>query len=124
PSYLKSYRTNIVPSYSLGYIFGTFLGDGNTHLSVYRKSKRGSVHWSFGLEETEIANKLADAIESIIGKRPSVTIKDKKVLSVNLFSKQWAEFFHMFGKRTNKHLPEKFLCNNKNYLTGIFDGLN
>src|SRR5690606_17081650 len=42
---------------------------------------------------------------------------------VRAFVKPLAHLLFEFGKKTNKHLPEKYLVNNKNYLNGLRDGL-
>mgnify|MGYP001420834936 CR=1 FL=1 len=78
--YLKS-------TYDLGYIFGTFLGDGNTHITNFKKSERGSCHWSFGLHEVEIAKKLQESIKKELDYECSISEKDGNILSVNCYNK-------------------------------------
>jgi len=117
---LKHYNTKLVePSYELGYMFGTFLGDGNAKLD---KNNSGQVHWTFHTSEISIVNKLHDCLEKIVGKSGKSILRDN-TLRVVMYSKQWALLFTEFGKRTGKHLPEKYLCGDVGYLQGIFDGL-
>jgi IMP dehydrogenase/GMP reductase len=112
----------IVPNYNSGYIFGTFLGDGNANVAVYKNSESGSVFWSFGLNEMYIAEKLSNALFNIFGKKPVIEKEDNIVL-VKFHYKPLANFFNLFGKRDQKFLPQEYLVNNKEYLQGIFDGL-
>jgi IMP dehydrogenase/GMP reductase len=118
---LDRYRRSIEDSYLLGYIFGTFLADGDSHLSSNGRSEIGRVAWSFGPREEEIAQKLADAVEVVIGVRP--TIHRGRLIRVYLYSLQWSRLFATFGKRTGKHLPTRFRCGNPVYLKGLYDGL-
>jgi IMP dehydrogenase len=118
---LARYEKTIRPSYYLGYVFGAFLGDGNSQVSKSRNSEAGSVHWTFGPSEQETAQKLADCVELSIGVRPR--IKKNRVTRVDLWSLQWARFFEEFGKRDHKHLPTAYRCRDPLYLRGLYDGL-
>jgi IMP dehydrogenase/GMP reductase len=111
---------NIQSCYKLGYIFGTFLGDGNSRILT---NSSGSCHWSFGFNEIEIANKVKTYIKDLIDYNCTITKKDNKVLSVNCFNKCLAYIFNEFGKKTDKHLPKKYYCINNEYIRGLFDGL-
>ena len=114
----------IKSSYSLGYIFGTFLGDGHSNLAVYEKSKRGSCHWTFGLDEYSICEKLVLSIKEVFDIDCTVSSPNgSDTLQVNCYSKILAEMFDLFGKKSEKHLPEKFMCIDKDYLSGLYDGL-
>ena len=110
------------PSYNLGYLFGTFLGDGHAMCAEYGRSKIGSVHWYFGKKEKDIAHKLIAAVQRCISKTPTVK-ENGNIWQVTLYYKPLADFLFSFGKRANKHLPPEFLINNKDYLQGLFDGL-
>ena len=110
-------------TYDLGYIFGTFLGDGNSHITNFKKSERGSCHWSFGLHEIDIAKKLQECIEKELDYESSISEKDGKVLSVNCYNKCLSKLLSQFSKRTEKHLPEKYYCSNIEYIQGLYDGL-
>lgn len=122
----EDYKRTIESSYELGYIFGTFLGDGcsmlNTSNRARGKSTIGSVSWYFGLQEKHIAEKLNKCILKITGKAGQITSQDNFCL-VRLYSKQWAHLFDEFGKQEVKRLPEKYYCTDLNYLNGIWDGL-
>ena len=122
PNNIKTTRY-INSNYDLGYIFGTFLGDGNSRLTTYNLSERGSCHWSFGLNEIDIATKVQKAVLNLFNYDCVIKEKDNKVLSVNCYNKTITRMFIEFGKRTDKHLPAKYYCKNKEYIQGLFDGL-
>ncbi len=122
PNNIKTNRF-IKSSYDLGYIFGTFVGDGNARLSSYQNSERGACHWSFGLNEKHIADKLQKAIFNILNYDCKISIKDNKILSVNCYNKTFTRLLMECSKKTEKHLPSKYYCKNKEYIQGLFDGL-
>lgn len=113
----------IKSNYYSGYIFGTFLGDGNSSLIKYANgSSSGSVRWYFNKNEQNIVEKLKTAIHKTINE----TIKIKSINNIiecRLYYKSLAEFLVSFGKKQNKHLPKCLLVDNKEYLQGIYDGL-
>lgn len=109
--------------YDLGYIFGTFLGDGDSRLVTYNLSEIGACHWSFGLNEIDIATKVQKAVLNLFNYKCTITNKDNKVLSVNCYNKSITRILYECGKRTDKHLPTKYYCKNKEYIQGLFDGL-
>ena len=115
---LDRYELDIRDSYELGYVFGTFLGDGVSTLH----SDVGSVRWFFGLGETRTAEKLTKCLETVSGVRPKLH-KRTNMLDIRLHSIQWARLFAEFGKRSEKHLPGKYMAANPLYLQGLFDGL-
>lgn len=110
------------PSYDLGYIFGTFLGDGHAMLANNGETDTGAVYWYFGLSEGKIALKLRDAVQRVTG-RNLVFSKGTNMTKCILYHKPLAEFLSSFGKKTQKHLPEEFLINDRVYLQGLSDGL-
>ena len=118
---LARYRIKIGPSYFLGYMFGTFLGDGDALIAPSRNSEHGRVAWTFGPNEYETAQKLAECVEVATGVVP--TIKQDRVTRVYLWSLQWARVLAEFGKRDRKHLPTMYRCGDPFYLKGLFDGL-
>jgi inosine-5'-monophosphate dehydrogenase len=118
---LKRYHRVIEDSYDLGYVFGAFLGDGDSFLNTNGRSEIGRVNWSFGPHEDATAAKLAACIESVTGVAPKVV--RGRVISVRLYSLQWARLFDAFGKRDRKALPGTYRCGNPLYLQGLFDGL-
>ncbi len=111
------YHTTITPSYSLGYLFGAFLGDGHAFIAQSRNSEQERVSWYFAHHEQDIAAKLAQCVCNVTG----VTVapsKGEKVLNIHFYSLQWARIFAEFGKRQEKHLPEKYICADPQYLRG------
>lgn len=122
-SALKGYHNHIRPSYDLGYLFGTFLGDGNSHITPNRNSQAGNVTWSYGNQEKEIAEKTVAALENVTGKS-AVLQSTKNMLKVIFYSLPWARLFAEFGKRNQKHLPSILLVQDRKYLQGLYDGLH
>jgi IMP dehydrogenase/GMP reductase len=122
PSRLARYRTEIRESYELGYVFGTFLGDGDAFLSTNGRSQIGRVSWAFGRDEVSTTEKLVQRLEAVTGVRATVK-PERGVRKVYLFSLQWARLLAQFEKRDKKHLPAKYLCGNPLYLRGLLDGL-
>jgi inosine-5'-monophosphate dehydrogenase len=120
---LARYSTEIADSYELGYIFGTFLGDGHAFIAKSRNSVLGRVSWHFAIHEDAIVEKLVRILKEVTGIEPSVSRRDERVFNVHLYSLQWARLLAQFGKRHEKHLPERYICGNPNYLQGLFDGL-
>ncbi|GAA5533130.1 IMP dehydrogenase [Deinococcus aluminii] len=120
-------NTRIRESYDLGYLFGTFLGDGHAFLNHNGSETRtgsevGRVDWYFSHEETDIADKLSGAVERVTG----LTLKRERVgnvIHLHLYSLPWARLLAQFGKRQHKHLPHAYLVKNPDYLRGLKDGL-
>jgi IMP dehydrogenase/GMP reductase len=122
PSRLRRYRTEIRDSYELGYVFGTFLGDGDAFLNTNGRSEIGRVCWAFGREEVATVEKLVECLETVTGVR-ATTKPQRAMQKVYFFSLQWARLLAQFGKRDEKHLPPGYLCGNPLYLRGLLDGL-
>ena len=112
-------------NYDLGYIFGTYLGDGNSHITINNNNncESASCHWSFNINENDISNKLIDCIYNVIEYNCSIKKKDNNVLFINCYNKSFTKLLHQFSKKTNKFLPNKYYCKNKDYIQGLFDGL-
>jgi hypothetical protein len=55
-------------SYDLGYIFGTFLGDGCARncINSNNNTESGSTSWYFGIEEEDICIKLTNCIKNVL----------------------------------------------------------
>jgi IMP dehydrogenase len=121
-SALRRYRVGIGESYELGYMLGMFLGDGTSFLNTNGRSGIGRVDWNLGPDEDELATKLADAVATVTGVRPTIR-RAGATIAVYLFSLQWARLLSEFGKRDEKHLPAEYLCGNPLYLRGLLDGL-
>jgi inosine-5'-monophosphate dehydrogenase len=122
PSRLARYRTEIGDSYELGYVFGTFLGDGDAFLNWNGRSEIGRVAWAFGPGERKTAEKLVQCLEAVTGVTASIR-PVRKTTQVYLYSLQWARLLAQFDKREWKHLPRRYLCGNPLYLRGLLDGL-
>jgi inosine-5'-monophosphate dehydrogenase len=120
---LARYNTEFTDSYELGYIFGTFLGDGTSFIARSRNSVLGRVSWYFAIHEEAIVEKLVRILTEVTGITPSVTRRNEQVFNVHLYSLQWARLMAQFGKRHEKHLPERYMCSNSRYLQGLLDGL-
>ncbi|WP_324248590.1 IMP dehydrogenase [Actinomarinicola tropica] len=120
---LDRYRTDIEDSYELGYLFGTFLGDGHAFIARSRNSELGRVSWYFGEHEHATIRRLVDCVEQVVGVRPTIGETTGGATHVHLYSLQWARLLAQFGKRSEKHLPAEYMCGNPIYLNGLFDGL-
>jgi inosine-5'-monophosphate dehydrogenase len=116
------YQTTLADTYELGYIFGTFLGDGHAFIAPSRNSVQGRVSWYFAHHEQEIAEKLIRCIKAVTGVDVMPTQREK-VTDICFYSLQWARLLSEFGKRHEKHLPEQYLSGNRAYQQGLFDGL-
>lgn len=114
--------SEIIPSYDSGYLFGTFLGDGNASCTLVNGSHSGQVKWFFGREEQDIANKVKLAIKNIF-KKDAIIVQKESTLDVIFYYKPLADFLNKWGKKTKKYLPENLLVNNLDYLKGLYDGL-
>ncbi len=119
---LARYKTTITDSYELGYVFGTFLGDGHAFIAPSRNSEIGRASWYFAIHEQAITEKLVHCLKEVTGIDAALT-HDKSIIAINLYSLQWARLFSQFGKRHEKHLPVRYLSANRRYLQGLFDGL-
>lgn len=119
---LERYSTNIVDSYELGYVFGTFLGDGHAFIAPSRNSLQGRVSWYFASHEQEITARFIHCLKAVTG-RDIEPLQGEKITSLNFYSLQWARLLAQFGKRHEKHLPAKYLSSNRDYLRGLLDGL-
>jgi inosine-5'-monophosphate dehydrogenase len=121
-SRLAGYHLDIKDSRDLGFLFGTFLGDGHAFLNRVRNSEIGNVAWAFGPGEEDLARRLADVVERVTGKAPVVK-QERSCWVVRLYSLFWARLLGEFGKRNDKHLPTKYLCRSQEYLEGLREGL-
>ncbi len=119
---LDRYRTRIEDSYELGFVLGTFLGDGHAFLNTNGRSEIGRVSWYFGPEEHATAEALVAALRAVTGVG-STLVEDGKTITIHLYSLQWARLLAELGKRADKHLPSRYLCGNPLYLKGLHDGL-
>ncbi|MBA3500718.1 MAG: IMP dehydrogenase, partial [Deltaproteobacteria bacterium] len=119
---LARYTRQIDATYELGYVFGTFLGDGHAFLAKSRNSVAGRVSWYFAKHETDIAAKLVRCL----GQASGVAVEadpGEKLINIHFYSLQWARLLAQFGKRHEKHLPAAYRCTDPGYLRGLLDGL-
>jgi IMP dehydrogenase/GMP reductase len=119
---LARYHTAIRDSYALGYLFGTFLGDGHAVIAASGDSETGRVSWYFGEHEQAIATKLIQCVQEVTGVAP-VQTPGPAIITVHFYSLQWARLLARLGKAHEKRLPPDLLCANPDYLQGLFDGL-
>ena len=107
----------IKDSYDLGFLFGTFLGDGHAFLNSQRPRHRPGVvvlrrrrgRWSTKL-----------AVDRPAGhRRPPRRSSGSRAADVHLYSLQWARLLGEFGKRTEKHLPPSTCAATRDYLHGL-----
>lgn len=109
----------LLPTYDLGYIFGTFLADGSAR---YKISDGGQTTWNFGKNEQSVAQKLIESISSYFNIHAK-KYELRNMIRVVVHDVKLARVFSGFGKRTNKSLPNYFWCKNTDYLRGFYDGL-
>src|SRR5262249_29968793 len=76
---LARYRTEVRESYELGYVFGTFLGDGTAFRAMSRNSEIGRVSWAFGPKEEDVAAKLIRCLQAIAGVEVKPTPSEKVI---------------------------------------------
>lgn len=114
----------LVPSYELGYVFGTFLGDGCASTAISNGRAQGSCHWYFGKNEVATVDKLTACLINTFPNASDPVMNFSENMSIVHFHyKPLADFLSDFGKKENKHLPEEFFVNDVSYLNGIYDGL-
>jgi IMP dehydrogenase/GMP reductase len=121
-----TFKRYLNSSYDLGYIFGTFLGNGSSKMEINKinNTECGSVNWSFDTYKEDICKKLCKSIKNVLDIDVDYkSVKDKNVNIIYLYNKCFTKMIYEFGKKTNKHLPEKYFCKNKEYIQGLFDGL-
>jgi hypothetical protein len=123
----KRIKRFVKPSYSLGYIIGSYLSVGSANLQTYKNSKRGIVFWYFEKRTNKaIIDKFLSALEDSFGLKAFVREQDRSsTFQVVSYSKPLAEFFSLMGKKSGKkRLPEPYLYeDNKEYIRGLLDGL-
>lgn len=124
---------DINSSYELGYVFGVFLGDGNSRVTTTDRfigdkqtyNTITSLAFFFGLNEKDIANKTKDNIKKCFNVDAEI-VEDltRNMTIVRVNKAPLARFFTKeFYFNSNKILQNKFLVNNIEYIRGIIDGL-
>ena len=122
----NTFNRIINSTYDLGYLFGTYLGDGHARVEIRKptNSESGSVFWYFGINEDNIVNKLSNCINNLFGIMPIIKKEENKSITiVKFYNKCLANVLVQFGIKTNKHLESNYYCKNKEYIKGIYDGL-
>jgi IMP dehydrogenase/GMP reductase len=121
----------ITQSYELGYLIGTFLGDGFSRCTKF-KCKRGdkitnntcgSLFWYFGKNEVEYAQKVTDYLKLVFGANGKI-LHEENMTKVKCQSNIISRFFLQFycGEK-KKTLPDKYLIDDADYMKGIYDGM-
>jgi inosine-5'-monophosphate dehydrogenase len=122
-SRLNRYNVVIEDSEDLGYLLGFFLGNGHAFINSHKGREFGRVDFYVGADQPQVAERLIRVIESVVG----ISVKEapsRGALRIfYLYSLQWARLLAECGKRDDKHLPTKWLCNNPAYLRGLLEGL-
>ncbi|WP_245588490.1 IMP dehydrogenase [Deinococcus pimensis] len=116
------YPAEVRESEALGYVLGTFLGDGHAFLNTNGASEIGRVTWYFSSDEEDVVARLVASVEEVTGLTPTVE-RETNLVKVHLYSLPWARLLAEFGKRHEKHLPARYLCADAGYLRGLRDGL-
>lgn len=120
---LARYVRVIEAGEDLGFLLGTFLGDGHAFLNTNGTSEIGRVSWYFGADEVELAERLCDVAERVTGVRPVDGGVVRGARHLHLYSLQWARLLAQCGKETGKHLPAGWLVDDAAYQRGLLDGL-
>lgn len=116
----------LTPCYELGYLFGFFLGDGNASCTINKKtnSRSGNVHFYPSINQKHFSDKLCLIIEKLFDRECIVRVPLKENMYITyLYHKPFADFLNTWGKKNHKHLPQRFLVNDREYLQGLYEGL-
>lgn len=129
---------NIKASYGLGFLIGSFLGDGTAHIFQSKNRQREgitdkndrslranmSAHltWYYGLNEQALAETTQKYLLEVFNCNSTLKYTENMV-TVVVRSNPLARFFFQFGKKKEKYLPDELRCSNKSYLTGMYDGM-
>jgi len=117
-------RNHVDSTYALGYVFGVYASIG---LATLVSNSRGQVFFRpkegiFGVRrKLLLANHLRDSFNlrikfRIRSKRPG---KEEAIVHC----RPLAKLFYEFGKRQERHIPDKYLVKNPPYLKGLIDGI-
>jgi IMP dehydrogenase/GMP reductase len=121
----------IEPSYELGYLIGTFIGDGcsgiytSTRVSSVgniTKNTGSNLSWYYGKDEIDIAQKTINCMQSVFNVKSDLKT-ESNMQTVRCRSNVMARFFAQFYDNKQKYIPSKYLVNNTEYLRGILDGM-
>ena len=123
PERLTRYTPTITPDEDLGFLLGTFLGDGHAFVNATGRTEIGQVSWHFGADEVELAARLCEVVERVTGVRPVDAGVVRGARHLHLYSLQWARLLARCGKKTDKHLPAEWMCQDAAFQRGLLDGL-
>ncbi len=118
------------PNYELGYLIGSFLGDGHASViptirkeaSGELRNNSGRLSWYFNKIEGGLAGKVALCLEKVFGVLPKIDLQ-KNMFVVKIRNNYIVRFFETMGKKTEKHLPLKLRSSVPSYVEGLLDGL-
>jgi IMP dehydrogenase/GMP reductase len=116
-----SLNKNIEPNYGLGFLFGSFLGDGHSSISKVNSFVHELV-WSYGKHEIDNIELTQKYLKEVFNIDSSIYYRDN-ITQVKCRVFPLTKLFYKFGKRIEKHLPNEYRCSNKDYLQGLYDGL-
>ena len=118
------YRTEIEDSYELGFVLGTFLGDGHAFLNTNGRSEIGRVVLVLrATPSTRSRRSSTSAVLEVTGVEPSRGRGRQDDHDPPLLAAVGAPARASSGSVTEKHLPQRYLCGNPVYLKGLHDGL-
>lgn len=106
-------------NYALGYFFGAFVSVGISDLPS--SNYVGQV--LFYTDGTKDLSKLYDAVDECFGVSHTLQEKPNGRLVVVIYCKPLAKLMKEFGRADKRHLPSKYLVNNKEYLKGLLQGI-
>ena len=105
---LDRYELRIPSGYDLGYLFGTFLGDGHAFLADSRNSEIGRVSIYIGAGEPEVRDRRRRGDRTAHRRRPRSSGPGRSITSTcTRCSGRGCS--PQFGKRDDKHLPAEYL---------------
>lgn len=104
--------------YRLGYVFGAFLACGIANLTSYKKSARGITIFRSKQGYNYDFSVLKKYIKELFDLNSSIREQSLYVYNVPL-----TRLFKQFGVRRGRHLPKKYHVDNKEFNSGLLDGL-
>lgn len=113
----------ITPNDAIGYLFGTFLGNGSVNNLKSNAVSNGKISWSFAKEQINAAQKTINCIKEVFNQTAEFSNNSENIIKVSFYNKEFAEYLNSFDKKEKKFLPENLLVNNKEYLLGLYNGL-
>ena len=117
-----TYKQNFInPSYGLGFLFGAYLRVGYQRDMYNLADKTTNFHCD--TSKKEIINSIKHYSKSIFDV-DAINKKQTFIIDLNFQDDDFTDFFDMLNiNSSKKRLPLYYLCNNKEYITGIHDGI-